>query len=606
MKLKQLTIHTFDAVTQIDFESFNNHINYLYEKENNNIITQGLLFAFYGITEILIKEAELIFIKNHTIHTVRRFYQSQNCILIFDQYKNEEAQEKLESILEMNYPEFLHHYIMPSSFIYSWLHSKNKEESMYSFLSTKQIITDEVPIIQKQVNKTMNFLICYQDYQETCIYINKNISYLGIYENKLGELEIALHNKKKKVLREIELVTQLDTMEKEAALIKQKQQTIDMRRVGLNELATLYDEYLNSQDHLFDLEQEYSHAVYLYASENDDYTRLYHHYLNQMAGLLAKELKEEAPCPVCGSIHHPHPCKMEGKEVTRALLSKKEKILEKARLDMEKKRNEKAQYLEYHQVLIDNILEKKELLHITEDISKEMFIRELSALNTDCLSHYKSDKKLIDEIGYLHKLEKHLPSLKQDYQEILLTLEETKAEYEELKTKISNAQKHCTEIEKKIPYIKYVDSTFIDAQKRECLNNQKIISLLQKQMVPEIQDTMPFIDKLLKHTNRALTDIIHQDVQLSLKNQTFYLTTSDSIHPLMQYENPIICLCACILGYCLSCMLSHEDFLLIDQNLQYKTSPYHEALIHYLSQSDQFSQIYITDSVMTMNYYHHS
>ena len=58
-----------------------------------------------------------------------------------------------------------------------------------------------------------------------------------------------------------------------------------------------------------------------------------------------------------------------------------------------------------HQRLIEKIIQKKKELNITEDISKEMFIRELSVLNTDYLSHYKKDKKLLDEIGYLHKLE---------------------------------------------------------------------------------------------------------------------------------------------------------------------------------------------------------
>ena len=86
--------------------------------------------------------------------------------------------------------------------------------------------------------------------------------------------------------------------------------------------------------------------------------------------------------------------------------------LKKTRTDLEKKRLEKATYMVRHQRLIEKIIEKKKELDITEDISKEMFIRELSILNTDYLSHYKEDKKLLDEIGYLHKLEKHLPLYK--------------------------------------------------------------------------------------------------------------------------------------------------------------------------------------------------
>ena len=118
--------------------------------------------------------------------------------------------------------------------------------------------------------------------------------------------------------------------------------------------------------------------MYLYGSENDDYMRMYHHYMNSIAGILAKDLKEGTPCPVCGSLHHPKPCLIEGREISRELLFKKEAVLEKTRTDLEKKRLEKATYMVRHQRLIEKIIEKKKELDITEDISKEMFIRELS------------------------------------------------------------------------------------------------------------------------------------------------------------------------------------------------------------------------------------
>ena len=73
-----------------------------------------------------------------------------------------------------------------------------------------------------------------------------------------------------------------------------------------------------------DLEASYTRAVYLYGSENDDYMRMYHHYMNSIAGILAKDLKEGTPCPVCGSLHHPKPCLIEGREISQELLFKKE------------------------------------------------------------------------------------------------------------------------------------------------------------------------------------------------------------------------------------------------------------------------------------------
>lgn len=596
MNLLQLTIETFDKNVETDFTSLKNHLNYI---ENYNTVVNGLTFAFFGLTEIIIKRVYLTFELNSTIHTIERMYRNRKCILQCDGLKDEEAKHHIHNILNMNYNQFLHQFIMPSSFIETWIQSPT-EEFMRSFVSTKPVMTSDTKMIEEQINDTMAFLNSYEDYKSACAYITKNKPYLSLYSNHLDQLEKSLEDKKKKVLREIELVTELDDMEKKAAIRKKQQQTIDRRREGLNELSLLYDEYLLSQDHLFDLEQSYSCAVYLYGSENDDYMRLYHHYMNSLAGILAKDLKEGTPCPVCGSLHHPKPCLIEGREISQELLFKKEAILEKTRENLEKKRIEKATYMVRHQRLIEKIIQKKKELNITEDISKEMFIRELSVLNTDYLSHYKKDKKLLDEIGYLHKLEKHLPALKQDYHEILMAIEEVKEEYLNLEEKIKNAEMFCDDIIQKYSFIMYVDEDVIENKKKECLNNQKILTLLHKQTIPLEEDVTSFITQLMNTANRLLKQITHDRLQLILDNK-LYLQEED--HLSLVEDSSMIGLCTIVLGYSLSSLISHQDILFIDDTLQYKMNDYHETLIHVLSTSPCFSKLYITDSVITAHYY---
>lgn len=584
MNLLQLTIETFDKNVETDFTSFKNHINYI---EDHNTVINGLTFAFFGLTEIIIKRVYLTFELNNTIHTIERVYQSGRCILRCDDLENEEARHHIHNILNMNYNQFLHQFIMPVSFIETWIQSPT-EALMRSFVSTKPVMTSDTKMIEEQINDTMAFLNSYEDYKSACAYITKNKPYLSLYSNHLDQLEKSLEDKKKKVLREIELVTELDDMEKKAAIRKQQQQTIDKRREGLNVLSLLYDEYLISQDHLFDLEASYTRAVYLYGSENDDYMRMYHHYMNSIAGILAKDLKEGTPCPVCGSLHHPKPCLIEGREISRELLFKKEAVLEKTRTDLEKKRLEKATYMVRHQRLIEKIIEKKKELDITEDISKEMFIRELSILNTDYLSHYKEDKKLLDEIGYLHKLEKHLPALKQDYHEILMAIEEVKEEYLTLQKKIKHAEKFCDEIIQKYSFIMYVDENIIENKKKECLNNQKILTLLHKQTIPLEEDVTSFIIQLMNIANRLLKQITHDRLQLILDNK-LYLQEED--HLSLVEDSTMLGLCIIVLGYSLSSMISHQDILFIDHSLQ---EDYHETLINTLSISPYFSSLYIT------------
>ena len=63
MNLLQLTIETFDKNVENDFTSLKNHLNYI---ENYNTVINGLTFAFFGLTEIIIKRVYLTFELNRS------------------------------------------------------------------------------------------------------------------------------------------------------------------------------------------------------------------------------------------------------------------------------------------------------------------------------------------------------------------------------------------------------------------------------------------------------------------------------------------------------------------------------------------------------------
>ena len=134
----------------------------------------------------------------------------------------------------------------------------------------------------------------------------------------------------------------------------------------------------------------------------------------------------------------------------------------------------------------------------------------------------------------------------------------------------------------------YVDENVIENKKKECLNNQKILTLLHKQTIPLEEDVASFITQLMNIANRLLKQITHDRLQLILDNK-LYLQEED--HLSLVEDSTMLGLCIIVLGYSLSSMISHQDILFIDHSLQ---EDYHETLINTLSISPYFSSLYIT------------
>ena len=70
------------------------------------------------------------------------------------------------------------------------------------------------------------------------------------------------------------------------------------------------------------------------------YEEAYAKFFQEQAGILAKELQEGTPCPVCGSVEHPHPAKISGeapdKETVEKLKQRRD-LLEQKRIQQQEK-----------------------------------------------------------------------------------------------------------------------------------------------------------------------------------------------------------------------------------------------------------------------------
>ncbi|MDO4492771.1 MAG: SMC family ATPase [Clostridia bacterium] len=115
------------------------------------------------------------------------------------------------------------------------------------------------------------------------------------------------------------------------ALLKSEENDARLRFERLQALGNDLVKFGNSRSELAKLQETYRRA----ADESDRLTERFEQlnraFLDEQAGILASRLEEGCPCPVCGSVSHPHPAEKSAEAPTEAQLKSADNAAKAAR-----------------------------------------------------------------------------------------------------------------------------------------------------------------------------------------------------------------------------------------------------------------------------------
>lgn len=255
--------------------------------------------------------------------------------------------------------------------------------------------------------------------QETKQLINQIYQYQNDYQNlqtlkqqyRMLDEEHKLFLKKKEkfengLQRDQERIQSEQQVQSKYELIKQQYVRLNEQKVKVHQLSDYYDQILKLNENKSDLQEEYTVVEKQVDHERMQYNQMEKLYFRKQAGIFALQLKEDQPCPICGSLHHPHPAQIEKEDITKEKLDQQAKkvkqqehrlqdILQKILLSNQKK-----------EMLVKQTKQLSSELNIQEEISKEIFIKELDHLSKDEKRMKKEYLELQDELKYIQKLKK--------------------------------------------------------------------------------------------------------------------------------------------------------------------------------------------------------
>lgn len=120
-----------------------------------------------------------------------------------------------------------------------------------------------------------------------------------------------------------------------AAALSAEKERLRSQGAEYKELKTLLEAYEEASEKWSRAAATYQAACGKEQEFGESYRRQHRAFLDDQAGILAADLAEDQPCPVCGSLHHPSPAVKTGDAPTREAVEQSQKRWEESKNAME-------------------------------------------------------------------------------------------------------------------------------------------------------------------------------------------------------------------------------------------------------------------------------
>jgi len=201
---------------------------------------------------------------------------------------------------------------------------KESEESakLEKILDAAAVKTTDIKKLEEEINRIR---ASFPDYDE----LESKISDL----DRLTRQTVKTEKEKNKNARDLERLNSLLAesrqavlaMEERSSAAAEKQKVLEIVnrwRKQANNIRCRLEQLENVKTELSKAQENYRELSSKAGRETDKYNRMYKAYLDEQAGIIAQTLEDGKPCPVCGSLSHPHIAEMTAKAPSREELEK--------------------------------------------------------------------------------------------------------------------------------------------------------------------------------------------------------------------------------------------------------------------------------------------
>lgn len=301
-----------------------------------------------------------------------------------------------------------------------------------NLINSKMPKYDELKSLENSINeRTQSF--------------EKSNNLLKLKQQEITSLEKEI-DEKSKALEEVKgadlLVQKLNVQKEE----------INKKAEALKELKTEIDRCKAEQKNLKNAQSFAKFALDEYGALENEYNQIYIAFFNEQAGIIADELKDGEPCPVCGSTSHPNLARKSENAPSQADVESAQNLVKKAQEKADKARDTASALKSRFDEISANVKSAAKKLFGTDDNVFDDYNSNIKALKKEYDCTLALLKTANEKLNLYKKLDKEIPKIQEKQKSLsdeISTLNTQKASDEAF---ISENTKRVTSIKSELDF----------------------------------------------------------------------------------------------------------------------------------------------------------
>lgn len=306
-------------------------------------------------------------------------------------------------------------------------------------------LTKKINLINSKMPKYDELKSLENSISERTQSFEKSNNLLKLKQQEITSLEKEI-DEKSKALEEVkgaDLLVQKLTVQKEE--IKKKAE-------ALKELKTEIDRCKTEQKNLKNAQSFAKSALDEYGALENEYNQIYIAFFNEQAGIIADELKDGEPCPVCGSTSHPNLARKSENAPSQADVESAQNLVKKAQEKADKARDTASALKSRFDEIATNVKSAAKKLFGTDDNVFDDYNSNINALKKEYDRTLALLKTANEKLSLYQKLDKEIPKIQEKQKSLsdeISTLNTQKASDEAF---ISENTKRVTSIKSELDF----------------------------------------------------------------------------------------------------------------------------------------------------------